>query len=552
MLPDDELADLIEAYLDGDLSPSETERLDQALRSSREAKDAFWRIAQERALLRAAAQETKLGEAIRTGAVPAPKALRPARKRLITALKVAGPLAAAAAIMVTVHLHRESRQIRRELSLTVVEADGVGQHLRPNAIVRPGQRVRTMPREAVRLAYPDGSEVHVRANSRLLVADTVRSGNNKRIHLERGLLIVDANPQPESRPMVLTTPHAVATVLGTQFALRVNRARTQLRVREGSVQFDRRGSTSPQLVRAGELASTTLGAATPARGMVALYVFDEGEGRVIHDWSGTDQPLDLVIDDAEKVRWRSNGLAVVGPAKIQSKTLARKIIHRCQESRELTIEAWVRPSEATAGKRARRPRPIVSISRTRNDVNVRLAQGSSLAGASDCYEYGLRTGKSRAAPPPGPRGRWRRVETVVHGIGLAVGTLVPLDPLGRLATLHLNGILQSRGRRARTWHAAVTNRGTVTPALTHLVFSRDRSGVMRVFVNGKEAQRAQARGDFANWHRGSRLTLAGEVLPSASGGRHWLGEYYRVAVYSTALTTEEVQRRFRMGERARE
>jgi len=552
MLPDDELADLIETYLDGDLSPPETERLDQALRSSRKAKDVFWRIAQERALLRAAAQETGQDEAIRTGPLPALETLRPARRGAIIALKIVGSLAAAAAVLVTFHLHRESRQIRGELCLTVVEADGVGQQLRPDAIVRPGQRVHTTPREAVRLAYPDGSEVHVRADSRLLVVDTVRNGNNKCIHLERGLLMVDARPQPDSRPMVLTTPHAVATVLGTQFALRVSQTRTQLRVREGSVQFDRRDSTSPQLVRAGELASTTLGAATPARGVVALYLFDEGEGRVVHDWSGADQPLDLVIDGAGKVRWRSNGLAVVGPAKIQSKTLARKIIRRCQESRELTVEAWVRPSEETAGKRARSPRPIVSVSRTRSEVNVRLAQGSALAGASDCYECGLRTGKGRAAPPPGPRVGWRRVETVAHGIGLAAGILVPLDPLGRLATLHLNGIFQSRGRRARTWHAAATNRGTVTPALTHLVFSRDRSGVMRVFVNGKEARRAPAKGDFANWHRGSRLILAGEALPSASGGRHWRGEYCRVAIYSTALTAEEVQRRFRMGARTRE
>ena len=59
----------------------------------------------------------------------------------------------------------------------------------------------------------------------------------KLILLNRGDIICDVDKQPPGKPMKIITPHAEATVLGTQFLLTADNDSSKLHVNEGAVNF---------------------------------------------------------------------------------------------------------------------------------------------------------------------------------------------------------------------------------------------------------------------------------------------------------------------------
>jgi ferric-dicitrate binding protein FerR (iron transport regulator) len=64
-----------------------------------------------------------------------------------------------------------------------------------------------------------------------------RIGRGKEIELRRGSLQARVAPQPKDKPMLVTTPHARATVLGTEFIMEADAALTKLDVLEGKVSW---------------------------------------------------------------------------------------------------------------------------------------------------------------------------------------------------------------------------------------------------------------------------------------------------------------------------
>ena len=66
-----------------------------------------------------------------------------------------------------------------------------------------------------------------------------RSGG-KHVGLGRGALRGNVKPQAQDRPLVIDTPHATATVLGTQFILEANDHSSKLEVSKGIVEFESR------------------------------------------------------------------------------------------------------------------------------------------------------------------------------------------------------------------------------------------------------------------------------------------------------------------------
>jgi hypothetical protein len=83
----------------------------------------------------------------------------------------------------------------------------------------------------------------------------------KQLRLLAGSLTAQVKPQPAGQPLRVHTPHAVATVVGTEFGLSVAGAETQLEVITGSVKLARPGGEPPLAVGAGE---TALASATAA------------------------------------------------------------------------------------------------------------------------------------------------------------------------------------------------------------------------------------------------------------------------------------------------
>ena len=184
-------------------------------------------------------------------------------------------------------------------------------------------------------------------------------------------------------------------------------------------------------------------------GLISVYDFAEGNGRIIHDRSGNEDPLDLLIETPDSVRWSQGTLAVVSSASIVSPKSAKRFVEAIHKSHALTIEAWVTPANTDQTGPAR----IVSLSSNPNARNFTLGQDK------DVYDVRLRT-------------------TSTDGNG---------NP--------------STAAPAKSLHAT----------LTHVAFTRDSTGTAVIFVNGKQVVSKQVDGDLSSWETGHRLSLANEL-----------------------------------------
>ena len=220
-------------------------------------------------------------------------------------------------------------------------------------------------------------------------------------------------------------------------------------------------------------------------GLVALYDFRLAKGSIVKDRSGVGKPLDLKIENPKNVRRTKGTLEVRGKTLIRSDKPAAKVFNAVRRSGEITIEAWVRPANAKQDGPAR----MVTLSGGSSDRNFTLGQ------EGDKVEVRLRTTKTSG-----------------------------------------NGIpsLNSPGR-------------SLAPRLTHIVYTRNRGGRARLFLNGKQQAEKRVPGAMANWNGKYRLALANEF----SSDRPWLGTFHLVAIYSRDLSVGEVAQHFKAGVNAR-
>ncbi len=192
--------------------------------------------------------------------------------------------------------------------------------------------------------------------------------------------------------------------------------------------------------------------ASPPRvveGLQALYTFDEGQGATVDDVSGVGDPAHLEIEDEASVSWLPAGLALEASTIIASRGPAAKIIQACQESNEITIEAWVKPANTEQDGPAR----IVTLSADTGIRNFTLGQ------EADTCDVRLRT-----------------TETSDNGV----------PPIGH------------------------TPAGSLTTELSHVVYTRDALGMAFIYINGEEAVAGDVGGDLSNWDQDFRFGLANE------------------------------------------
>lgn len=222
-------------------------------------------------------------------------------------------------------------------------------------------------------------------------------------------------------------------------------------------------------------------------GLQALYTFEEGSGTVVRDVSGVGPTLDLTVRDVNAIRWVAGGLVINAPTLIASDTAATKVIDAVRASNEITVEAWVEPATTTQDGPAR----IVTISHNTLNRNVTLSQGLWGDQPPDLYDARLRTTATDANGEP----------------------------------------------------SLSTPAGTLTTALTHVVYTRATNQEATLYVNGAEQISWITGGDMSNWDTTYRLAIGNEL----TGERPWLGTIYRVAIYNRALTPAEITRNFNAG-----
>jgi ferric-dicitrate binding protein FerR (iron transport regulator) len=129
------------------------------------------------------------------------------------------------------------------------------------------------PASAATVKYAEGTRVEVGPDSKV-EAFLERSG--KRLLVVSGSVTAQVAPQPKGRPLVLATPHAEVTVIGTQFAVRVEADRTRLDVLEGRVRFTRLADQRAMEVPAGRSVTAGKGVPWEARPLLLTREFQDG------------------------------------------------------------------------------------------------------------------------------------------------------------------------------------------------------------------------------------------------------------------------------------
>ncbi len=240
-----------------------------------------------------------------------------------------------------------------------------------------------------------------------------------------------------------------------------------------------------------------------------LYTFREEGESTVNDVSGVGAPLDLTIADTNAVTWLSGGGLQVntGSAKtiIESAGAADKVIASSMSSDAISVEAWVQPANTTQAGPAR----IVTISGDPSNRNMTMGQGYWGSTATDLFSVRLRT-----------------------------------------TTNNLNGSDPN----------VLTDAGSATTNLTHVVYTRDAAGDVQLYIDGTLVNGTMYAGSTpltgdpvvdgsftgsGGWDTGYKFGLADEF--NSTSGRSWAGTYYLVAVYSKALTAIEVSQNYDAG-----
>jgi PKD repeat protein len=225
-------------------------------------------------------------------------------------------------------------------------------------------------------------------------------------------------------------------------------------------------------------------------GLQALYIFEEETGTIVGDISGIAPPLDLTIGNAQAVTWNEGRLTVNSPVTIASAGAATRLVSAIKASNEITIEAWIKPVNVTQYGPAR----IVTLSASTLARNFTLGQGLWGTYPSNLYNVRFRTTATTLNGQPSPS----------------------------------------------------TPAGSLTTALTHVVYTRTSAGAVRIYLDGSLITTGNSSGDSSNWDASYRLALANEL----TGDRPWLGEFHLVAIYSRALSESDVSQNFAAGSAA--
>ena len=227
--------------------------------------------------------------------------------------------------------------------------------------------------------------------------------------------------------------------------------------------------------------ATSQAATRVGGGLQAFYDFQHASGDLVKDTSDAGEPIHLRITKPHAVKRSKGSLEIRGASMARTSKPPTRLIEAIRRSGEITVEAWLRPANVNQKGPAR----IVTLSRNGNERNFTLGQDGNK------YDFRLRT-------------------------------------LGTSG----NGIpsVSSPG-------------GSLKPRLTHVVYTRDRSGRARIHLDGKKVKEGRIGGGTDNWHGQFRLGLGNEI----SGDRQWRGAYHMVAIYSRALQEREVLQNFKAG-----
>lgn len=224
-----------------------------------------------------------------------------------------------------------------------------------------------------------------------------------------------------------------------------------------------------------------------SQGLQVLYDFAENKGPFVRDRSKVGPPLHLRISNAAGVRRSYGKLEVTGKTILRGgQSQSIRLGKAIQRTGAVTLETWITPKNT----KQKGPARIVTLSKNGAARNLTLGQ------EGEAYDVRCRTNKT-------------------SGNGLP---------------------------------SLAAKKKSVKAELSHVVYTRGRTGVAKLYVNGMLSKATTIEGDLSNWRDDHRFALANEQ----SMDRQWLGTYHLIAVYNRELSLREVQRHFKIGPTAGE
>lgn len=216
-------------------------------------------------------------------------------------------------------------------------------------------------------------------------------------------------------------------------------------------------------------------------GLRVLHDFTSIADGVVRDGATREAPADLKVTNPKAVRHTGDGLEILNATILHTEQPAQRLSDAIRQSGAITLEAWIRPADVKQTGPAR----VVTLSASPNERNFTLGQDG------DKFEV-----------------RFRTTKTSTNGVPALV----------------------SKPNAARAeW--------------THVVYTRDRAGNAKLYIDAKLSTEQNIGGDVSNWDRGYRLALANEL----TNDRPWRGTVRLAAVYDRDLSPEEVKRNFDAG-----
>ena len=304
----------VRAWLDGEIGEDEFARLQNTLRDPQQARAFLRDLHFDQAVARVAKAQVE-GQALGSLQQPAaaqPQSARIQRRRVRPwrAVRSGGTRAAAAMLLAALVLglawwKLSPPPVVASLMVNTGEARlgaepvaaGESRDVRSGAVLE-------LPLHAwSTLCFNDGSSVEVLDATRVVV--TVEQGG-KRLALERGELRGDVRKQPPGRPLVIVTPRAETTVIGTRLTVQGG-ARERVAVDEGRVQVQRLSDRAVAQVGAGEaLEVPTAGALSVLHPVRAREVEEAPPSDGLQLWLDADRGI--AADDQGMVwQWRDQG-----------------------------------------------------------------------------------------------------------------------------------------------------------------------------------------------------------------------------------------------------
>ncbi len=231
----------IQRHLDGIATPEEVAALSGQLESDSETRRLYLRLAGIHAALSANGVEDAESELDGADSVRiAPSLPGNAKARGTPWWWLAGEVAALVLLIVGLFVFLPPDPeivtvVRTEGSVRWTGDGGqVDRHLAAGRKLHGGTLECLTLDASVKLRFRDGSTATLSGISALTISDR----EQKEWHLRQGSLTASVPPQPAGKPLRVYTPAATLEVLGTQFDVTAEAARTVLTVREGRVRLE--------------------------------------------------------------------------------------------------------------------------------------------------------------------------------------------------------------------------------------------------------------------------------------------------------------------------